>query len=107
MMDRGCPVPGFVLPDEWRLRALDQGAGLVPARQGSGRGRGAVSTGSEQGGAEGGAAGALRHSVVAMVRVCGGAGDTLGASRGSRGAQHAESFCRLVLERRSRSGAVR
>lgn len=36
-----------------------------------------------------------------------GAGDTLGASRGSRGAQHAESFCRLVLERRSRSGAVR
>jgi hypothetical protein len=62
----------------------------------------------ERGGAKGGAAGVLRHSVVAMVRVCvWGAGNTLGASLGSRGTQHAESFCRLVLERRSRSGAVR
>lgn len=67
----------------------------------------AVATVIGWGGAEGGAAEELRHSEVAMVRVCGGRGNTLGASRGSRGALHAESFCRLVLERRSRSGAVR
>lgn len=64
----------------------------------------AVATVTGRGGAEGGAAASLGGGDGACVW---GAGDTLGASRGSRGAQHAESFCRLVLERRSRSGAVR
>lgn len=90
------------------LRAPDQSAGQVPARQGSGRGP--PEPPPQRSGGAGPGAGQLGRCVTRWWRWCvcvWGAGDTLGASRGSRGAQHAESFCRLVLERRSRSGAVR
>ena len=70
-----CPILGFVVTGERGLRSLDQGR--RPGSRASGQWAWparAVATVIWLGGAEGGAAGALRHLVVARVRVCGGRG---------------------------------